>query len=54
MNLGPFKVICEKGVVVLGEEGDECFLTSVAIEPEFLICLVCVHIESSLEIRVQK
>lgn len=30
MNLGPFKVICKKGVVVLGEEGDECYLISVA------------------------
>lgn len=29
MNLGAFKVICEKGIVVLAEEGDEWCLISV-------------------------
>lgn len=34
MNLGPFKVICEGRVVVLGEEGDECCFISAGI-PHF-------------------
>lgn len=49
MNLSPFKVICEKGVVVLSEEGDECCLISVAS-----LCIVCVHIGNAPEISVRK
>lgn len=51
MNLGPFKVICEKGVVVLAEEKDECCLISVAIPR--LSCL-CAHRKLPCSIRVQK
>lgn len=31
MNQGPFKVVFDKGVVVLAEEGDECCLIAIAI-----------------------
>lgn len=48
MNLGPFRVSCEKGMV---EEGDECCLVSIAIP--CLSCL-CAHRKLPCSIRAQK
>lgn len=42
MNLGPFKVICERRVVVLGEEGDECCFISAATP-----CFSCLYAQET-------